>query len=486
MPNVEFALHPKQLEAFWTPANEILFGGSAGGGKSFLARVASIIYSMSIPGLQTYFFRRQYADLVTNHLEGPSGFRALLHSSLKDKSVRIVGDEKIIFAHNNSVIFLCHCQHEKDLDAKYRGPEMHFLIIEEATQFSEKMIRFLRGRCRMVGVKVPPTFEGMFPRILYTTNPGGPSHSYFYRNFVIPCDGVVVKQESEEGGMRRLFIRSKLDDNPSMLRDDPEYESRLSGLGPPQLVKALRDGDWTAVEGAFFPELTEKHKLQEFTIPPYWLRFRAFDWGNKSPFAVQWWAVSPGEHISQRDNKGVEYAKYIPRGALVLYREWYGRDHRSRVIELDNDRIASGIIDRSGGESYAFSVADASIFSKFGGPSIAEQFARAGVIFKASSKNRQGGLSEIRRRLVGSDGMPMLYATDNCHWWWETMPTIQVDDNDPEDCDTDGEDHHVDATYYACMARPYVTDKYVEQKLSYTGIENISIRDYLKLAKKND
>ena len=68
MPNVEFALHPKQLEAFWTPANEILFGGSAGGGKSFIARVASIMYSMSIPGLQTYFFRRQYADLVTNHL----------------------------------------------------------------------------------------------------------------------------------------------------------------------------------------------------------------------------------------------------------------------------------------------------------------------------------------------------------------------------------------------------------------------------------
>ena len=66
-------LHPKQWGAFLSSATEILYGGAAGGGKSFLMRVAAIVWCAAIPGLQVYLFRRIREDLIKNHVEGPKG-----------------------------------------------------------------------------------------------------------------------------------------------------------------------------------------------------------------------------------------------------------------------------------------------------------------------------------------------------------------------------------------------------------------------------
>jgi hypothetical protein len=52
--------------ALETQANEILYDGAAGGGKSHLMREAAIKWCSNIPGLQVYLFRRVYADLPKN------------------------------------------------------------------------------------------------------------------------------------------------------------------------------------------------------------------------------------------------------------------------------------------------------------------------------------------------------------------------------------------------------------------------------------
>src|SRR3954470_5898767 len=57
-------LHPMQWQAFQSRATEMLYGGAAGGGKSFLMRVAAIVWCASIRGLQIYLFRRVRGDLV--------------------------------------------------------------------------------------------------------------------------------------------------------------------------------------------------------------------------------------------------------------------------------------------------------------------------------------------------------------------------------------------------------------------------------------
>ena len=57
----------------------------------------------------------------------------------------------------------------------------------------------------------------------------------------------------------------------------------------------------------------------------------------------------------------------------------------------------------------------------------------------------------------------MLYATTNCHdGFWRTMPDVIMDRNDPEDVDSDQEDHPYDDVRYAVMSRPWL--KVVEKK----------------------
>ena len=175
------ALHPKQWVALLSPATEILYGGAAGGGKSHLMRQAAISWCAEIPGLQVYLFRRIREDLSKNHMEGPSGFRALLAGWVECGFVVIVEDE--IRFWNGSKIYLCHCKDEKDR-FKYQGAEMHVLLIDELTHFTEVIYRFLRNRVRMTGIAVPEKYRGRFPRILCGANPGGVGHQFVKTTFI--------------------------------------------------------------------------------------------------------------------------------------------------------------------------------------------------------------------------------------------------------------------------------------------------------------
>lgn len=452
--SLPFELHAKQLELRDSAATEILYGGAAGGGKSFLLRALAIIYAWAFPGLQVYLFRRISEDLVKNHVEGGKGFRALLAPWVEAGLVEIVETE-IRFKFNGSRIYLCHCHDEKDR-FKYQGAEIHVLLIDELTHFSEVIYRFLRSRVRMVGMadNLPEPLNSFlrerFPRIIAASNPGNVGHQWVKRAFIdggVP--GVAWQTADEDGGMLRQFIPARLVDNPSLLVDDPGYRAKLRGLGSAALVKAMEEGDWNAIEGAFFDcFLTSRHVVKPFKLPDHWTRFRAFDWGSASPFSVGWWAVA-SENVTAGD---VE----IPRGALLKYREWYGGNGNTG-LKIKNPEIAHGIrLREDEGETIAYSVADPSIFKEDGGPSIAEEFARHGVLFRRADNTRVPGWQQLRKRMMGDEnGHPMVVWFDTCVDSIRTIPALMHDDVKPEDVDSDGEDHAADETRYACMSRPW-------------------------------
>jgi len=469
---LNLSLHPKQGRALSSPATEILYGGAAGGGKSFLIRAAAIIWCAGIPGLQVYLFRRIRDDLIRNHIEGPKGFRGLLADWVAAKLVVIVKDE--IRFWNGSKIYLCHCKDPKDI-YKYQGAEMHLLLIDELTHFTEDMYRFLRNRVRMVGVDVPEKWQGRFPRIICGANPGNIGHLWVKQTFVEGQPPFAIRElPAADGGMRRQRIPARLEDNPSMAEDDPGYEGRLEGLGSETLVRAMRWGDWSIIEGVFFDcwhdWVLRGGIIRPFKIPDWWLRFRSHDWGSARPFSVGWWAVA-GEDF--------QHGKIlIPRGALIRTREWYGakRDEQGNTVantglKMTAKAVGRGIVERTPkGHEISYTVADPAIFAKDGGPSIMERLMEGGVknIRRAdnrrvSNRGAMGGWDMLRERFIGEafdgDIRPMLYMFDACREAIRTIPALQHDEARPEDLDTGAEDHVADEIRYACMSRPYARPK---------------------------
>ncbi|MCP4365417.1 MAG: terminase [Planctomycetes bacterium] len=453
LPEINLRLWRKQTIAFQSSATEILYGGAAGGGKSHLMRVAATIWCAQIAGLQVYIFRRVTKDLMKNHVEGPNGFRAMLQPWTRSGFAKIV-DKEIRFW-NGSKIYLCHCEHEKNM-YDYDGAEIHVLMIDELTHFLETIYRFLRGRVRAVGLpKLPNGYEGCFPRIVCGTNPGNIGHLWVKKCFLDKAEPMEIwKTPDDEGGMMRQFIPALLEDNPAMTEQDPTYELKLMGLGSKALVEAKRYGNWDIIEGAYFDAWSESNKIKPFEIPAEWTRYRSFDWGSAKPFSVGWYAVSPGF--------SAPCGTYIPKDALIKYREWYGchPDKADTGLKMEVEEVGDGIRSREGKDHVIYSVADPAIFAEDGGPSMASRFADRGVYFDRADNSRIAGWSQVGARLKGfddGDGLrPMLYFFTTCRDSIRIIPAQQHDIKKPEDIDTTGEDHLADELRYSCMSNPWV------------------------------
>ena len=82
-----------------------------------------------------------------------------------------------------------------------------------------------------------------------------------------------------------------------------------------------------------------------------------------------------------------------------------------------------------------------------------------GVMFRRADNSRVAGWDQLRQRLMGDDGKPMLYIFKNCTDTIRTLPVLVHDKHRIEDVCTDSEDHCADEIRYACMARPYTRKK---------------------------
>ncbi|HEY1559694.1 MAG TPA: hypothetical protein VGF71_02260 [Caulobacteraceae bacterium] len=209
-----------------------------------------------------------------------------------------------------------------------------------------------------------------------------------------------------------------------------------------------------AIEKAFFDCWGDRNVLSPFEIPAAWFRIRSIDWGTAAPFSVGWWAEA-GEDFLTADG-------LIHRGALIRYREWYGRGADGKGLALDVEEVAAGILERerAAGDVVGLSVADRSMFSRNGGKTLAARLADVGVPCQMAKNTRVGkpgkmdGWEAVSGRICGDGERPMLYVLDTCRDFIRTVPTLPRDPERPGDLNTKTEDHIADETRYACLARP--------------------------------
>ena len=376
----------------------------------------------------------------------------------------------------------------------YQGRNVTDAWVEEAGQYpNPAAIDRLFGILR--------SSHGVPIQLILTANPGGPGQHWIRQRYQIhpfPVLPKIMIRSLPTGKEHRVaVIPSRITDNKILLANDPGYVDRLQLVGSPQLVRAWLEGDWSAIEGAFFTEWDEsKHVLTPFTIPHSWMRFRAADWGSYSPFSIGWWAVATDDYSPSRaaalpddgavfgtrtDLLGTKLlagvsrhdpaAPIIPRGALVRYREWYGEVGG----KLTAEQVGQGIAEREKTDRarLSYGVLDPSAFIESGGPSIAERINKCLIdsklaAFRAADNRRvprnigdpaksgpMAGWDQMRARMRGTNGVPMLYCFSTCHDSIRTIPVLQHDETRSEDLDTEAEDHAADEWRYACMSRPW-------------------------------
>jgi hypothetical protein len=427
-------------------------------------RIAAILWCAEIPGLQVYLFRREFPDLYKNHMEGPSGFPALLAPWIAMGWVRLNLSKNFIEFWNGSKVHLCHCQHEKNM-YDYQGAEIHALLIDELTHFTDTIYRYLRGRVRIGSLRVPEKYAGQFPRVLCGSNPGGVGHNWVKAAWVSLLKPFEIRRmEKKEGGLLRQFIPAFLTDNPTLTENDPDYADRLSGLGDSALVKAMLDGDWNIVSGGALDDVwSDRAIVPRFAIPSSWPVDRSFDWGSSKPFSVLWFAECDGTEATLAD--GSKFAP--PKGSLVLLQEWYGAKGPNEGLKMPARDIAAGI-KRMESEliagKWATSIrpgpADNSIanVSQPGTPTIADEMRAGGVTWEESDKapgTRKIGLDLIRSRLAESGKehpeRPALYIMDHCRSAIAHWPVLPRDPRNTDDVDTSAEDHDYDALRYRVL-----------------------------------
>jgi len=409
---------------------ELFFGGARGGGKSdflladFLQEVHK--YGKHWRGV---IFRRTYDEL-----------EELLHRARQlypPTGAMWVAGKRTWVWENGATLKFRFLERDQDAD-RYQGHQYTWIGFDELTSWpTDHSYNKLKACLRSAEIEIPTK------RIRASGNPGGVGHNWVQKRFVDPHPLGSIPIRDEKTNSERLFIRSRLQDNEALMERDPTYVDRLRMSGPPALVKAWLEGDWSAIIGAYFSEFSiAKHVIEPFEISDYWMRFGAKDWGSAAPFAVGWFAVSDGSDIR------------FPKNALIMYREWYGAEGPQQGLKMTAEQVADGILERTE-EKVSYFKADPSMFAQDGGPSLAERMKRRGLNLAPADNKRIPGWDALRSRLAGHDEKPMIYFFSTCVDTIRTLPALQHDVIRPEDVDTTGEDHCGDMVRYACMSRPW-------------------------------
>ena len=418
-----------QTQFLASSEREVFYGGARGGGKSYAMLVDPLRYC-TYANHRALLVRRTMPELRDLIQKSQLLYSKAFPSAKwreQEKEWRFPSGAKIEFGYAENMTDVL----------RYQGQSYTWIGIDELPQYpSPDIYNFLRSSLRSVDKDIPVYMRA-------TGNPGNVGSQWVKEMFVDPSEpntafDVGIDTPNGKKYITRRFIPAKLQDNPYLMQTD-DYYAMLASL-PEIQRKQFLDGDWDAFEDSAFPEFNKPtHVVEPFEIPKGWQRFRAADWGYSSPACCLWFAID-------YDNN------------LWIYRELYTK-------KITADVFARKVLELEREEYIRYGVLDASTWAKRGdiGPSIAETMIQTGCRWRPSDrtpKSRISGKLEIHKRLKLNDDKkkePGIRIFSTCRNLIRTLPILPLDENNPEDINTDVEDHAYDALRYGCMSRPIHT-----------------------------
>ena len=455
--------HPgPQTEAFrYFYIYEILYGGAKGGGKTdwLLFDFIEPNYILK-PNYRGIIFRRTFPrlrEIIDRSFYWFTRFKEKPEYSKQDRCWTFPSRAKLFFA---------HCQYEES-KYDYQGHEYQYMAFDQLEEFTRSQYEFLKVQARTTNPEINV-------RVRATANPGNVGHLWVKQRFVDNKEPMVVYKD--QLGLTSIFIPAKVYDNPSLIENDPMYVKRLESL-PEQDRKALLDGDWNIFAGQYFKEWRPNvHVVEPYYIPKFWKRFIGGDYGSKKPASIGWYAIKP-------------------EGGLVRYREIYKEGYYY-------DTLAKDMCELSEDETIDYAVFDPAVFgdkqhhkeareTKSGAEIMQEEInewfkkhERTGEAFPIvrGDNRRIEGWRTVKQFLrIDGDGNTNFEVFSSCVNFTTTFPANIHDDKNPEDLNTNGEDHSADEARYACASRPPATE-FREEPIN----PNSAYGKYLLEQKKKD
>ena len=296
---------------------DVLYGGSAGGGKS---------YAMLVDPLRYMHFKEHRALLLRKSMPE---LRELIDKSRELYPKAFVGAkfrevEKTWRFPSGASLEFGYLDRDADV-YRYQGQSYTWIGIDELTQYpTEFPLQYLQSRLRTTNNQIQCY-------IRCTANPGGVGGHWVKKRYLDPSppNESFIGQDK----ITRKFIPARLEDNP-FLAADGKYEQMLMSL-PPVQRKQLLEGNWDVAEGAAFVEFDyDTHCIDPFELPRHWERVKGIDYGYAAESACIWAAIDPSDET------------------LIVYRELYqkgltGEDLALRIFEFEKeDRLSvNGVLD---------------------------------------------------------------------------------------------------------------------------------------------
>lgn len=441
-----------QTEFLAAPEREVLYGGAAGGGKS---------YGLLADPMR-YFGHKQFNGLILRRTNDE--LRELVWKSQELYPLAYPGSKwqekksQWLFP-SGARLWMTYLEREEDV-LRYQGQAFSYIGFDELTQHATPFSwNYMRSRLRTTAPDLPIYMRA-------TSNPGGPGHQWVKRMFIDPAPfneafpatdidtGKVLSYpkthaKSGEPLFYRKFIPATLKDNP-YLYEEGSYEANLLSL-PEMQKRQLLEGDWAIADGAAFKEFRHSvHVIPPFDIPYSWRKFRSCDFGYSSHSAVHWYAIDP------------QYE------TLYVYRELYVTQHTAK-------QLAEKIIDLEEDDNVDYGILDSSCWHKRGqiGPSIAEEMISMGCRWRPSDRTngaRVAGRNRLHELLrieeieveaeegdesVLVEEIPGIVFFNTCRQIIADLPVIPTDPKGTDDIDPRfASDHAYDSIRYGIMSRP--------------------------------